>query len=53
MNEINTVFAILSWAFLNEAGISLRIKSAPGHWENLDGAGGEGGGSGDRDGEHM
>ena len=23
------------------------------HWENLEGAGGEGGGSGDRDGEHM
>ena len=23
------------------------------HWENLGGAGGEGGGRGDRDGEHM
>ena len=23
------------------------------HWENLEGAGGEGGGRGDRDGEHM
>ena len=23
------------------------------HWENLKGAGGEGGGRGDRDGEHM
>ena len=23
------------------------------HWENLGGAGGEGGGSGDQDGEHM
>ena len=23
------------------------------HWEDLEGAGGEGGGSGDRDGEHM
>ena len=23
------------------------------HWENLEGAGGEGGGSGDPDGEHM
>ena len=23
------------------------------HWENLEGAGGEGGGKGDRDGEHM
>ena len=23
------------------------------HWENLEGAGGEGGGMGDRDGEHM
>ena len=23
------------------------------HWENLEGAGGEGGGGGDRDGEHM
>ena len=28
VNEINTVFAALSWAFLNEAGISLRIESA-------------------------
>ena len=23
------------------------------HWEDLEGAGGEGGGRGDRDGEHM
>ena len=23
------------------------------HWENLEGAGGEGGGRGDRDGEHV
>ena len=23
------------------------------HWEDLEGSGGEGGGSGDRDGEHM
>ena len=23
------------------------------HWENLEGVGGEGGGKGDRDGEHM
>ena len=23
------------------------------HWENLEGAGGEGGGRGERDGEHM
>ena len=23
------------------------------HWENLEGVGGEGGGRGDRDGEHM
>ena len=32
------------------------VKNLPAnlvHWENLDGAGGEGGGSGDRDGEHM
>ena len=28
-------------------------KASGGHWENLGGAGGEGGGRGDRDGEHM
>ena len=27
--------------------------SDPVHWEHLEGAGGEGGGRGDRDGEHM
>ena len=29
------------------------IKSDTVQWENLEGAGGEGGGRGDRDGEHM
>ena len=28
VTEINAVFAVLSWAFLNEADISLRIESA-------------------------
>ena len=28
-------------------------SSADGHWEDLEGLGGEGGGRGDRDGEHM
>ena len=28
-------------------------RSDPVHWEDLEGAGGEGGGRGDRDGEHM
>ena len=32
-------------------GRSLKIDLV--HWENLEGAGGEGGGRGDRDGEHM
>ena len=31
--------------------VQLNIKKN--HWENLGGAGGEGGGRGDRDGEHM
>ena len=28
-------------------------RSNVGHWEDLEGSGGEGGGRGDRDGEHM
>ena len=28
-------------------------RSDPVHWEDLEGSGGEGGGRGDRDGEHM
>ena len=32
---------------------SLDFDQKAAHWENLGGAGGEGGGRGDRDGEHM
>ena len=33
--------------------LALKDKDFLVHWENLEGAGGEGGGRGDRDGEHM
>ena len=33
--------------------MSIILIKTPVHWENLEGAGGEGGGRGDRDGEHM
>ena len=32
---------------------NLGKRSDPGHWEDLEGSGGEGGGRADRDGEHM
>ena len=35
-------------AMINSAAMNIGV-----HWENLGGAGGEGGGRGDRDGEHM
>ena len=31
----------------------MRQVLGPGAWEDLEGSGGEGGGRGDRDGEHM
>ena len=34
------------------ADVQVGLKKAE-EWENLEGAGGEGGGRGDRDGEHM
>ena len=34
-------------------GSSLTISKQKLNWEGLEGAGGEGGGRGDRDGEHM
>ena len=43
---------IYVWAFYSDPLIYISVFVLV-HWEDLEGAGGEGGGRGDRDGEHM
>ena len=43
-------------AMINSAAMNIGVRDKCSdlvHWENLEGAGGEGGGRGDPDGEHM
>ena len=50
--KVNAFYYIIKLYIQNRSWI-LDKRSDLVHWENLEGAGGEGGGRGDRDGEHM
>ena len=50
---LSRVKQITSQGWMHETSPGWSACSDLVHWENLEGAGGEGGGRGDRDGEHM
>ena len=50
---LSRVKQITSPGWMHEASARTLPHGLPVHWEDLEGSGGEGGGRGDRDGEHM